>query len=715
MKELLLKLKNNEISQRSFISTIRNNKSYICEVEIATNFLNQYDSDIVERLYYIINDIHEPVKCKYCGKKAKWTGRLNEGDKVTCCSKECESKRISEQKTGLTGISENRDKQFIEWQNSITDDVIINDEFIKNNIKYDKFIGLLTNERIISYLKNRYHDSDNLLESYQRILFNIEEKPKCPICNKPVKWVGKKTKLYTTYCSDKCSANSEETKQKKVDTLLTNWHAKSTPESDLYKQKILEKYGVEYVSQIPEAIEKRKHTLLEKYGTTNIYNIDNVVDKIKKTNNERYGVDWVFQREDIRNKIYESIKYNSGTSKREDIVYNMLVELGYNVERWKKINGTDWAIDFYLPDYDLYIEYQGSQYHNGKAYLGTKEDLYEIEILKYKDEERKKITNNHTQYEEIINTWVKRDTEKRNWMYENNYNFLELFDCLNNNALKSQLTLYIKCLKDKNVFRDYYNYEVLINANMYIDDLNIKYTSNNNRIIKYFQDSFYRKEREIYAHNPILRRKLIQNRCAYLNKKEQALTVSDIFSGFKNGGIYYGYSHFNPIWTNWFVNRYNVRNVFDPCGGWGHHMLGMLKCDKIIYNDINIDICNGVREMKEFFNIDNLEIHNEDIRTFDMNADIDAWFMCPPYFNIEDYGNVAFKDIDDYSSFLNGIFMKWYKNSANIFGLVIREDFYGLLDDCYKSLCTERHDIKVVQTHLVKRKKFNEYFYIFRK
>lgn len=714
MKELLNKLKNQEISQRSFIATIKKSDTYRHEVEVETTFLDKYNPDILERLYYIINDIHEIVKCPYCNSKAKWTGRINEGYKTTCCSKECESKRISEQKAGLTNISENRDNEFIRWQSQVSASEI-NDEFIKN-IKYDKHISLLTNPYIIAYLERRFNDSSSLLESYQRIILGVEKKPKCPVCGKPVTWIGKQSKLYTTYCSDKCSANSDITKQKKVDTLLTNWKAKSTPESEIYKQMILEKYGYEYTSQIPEVIEKRKNTLLKKYGTTNLYAIDGITDKINKTNRERYGVDWVFQRTDIRDKAYKANMETAGSSKQEDSIYNMLVELGYNIERQKRIPNTNWCIDFYLPDYDLYIEYQGSQYHNGRSFLGTKEDLFELEILKKKDEERKSITNESTQYEGIINTWTKRDVEKREWMLSHNYNFLELYDCIYKDVLKSQLELYIDCLNDKNSFRRYYTPEVIINEfeyyrHMYIDDLYKKYSSNNNRVVKFFQDSFYKKEREIYAHNPILRRKLIQNRCKYLNKKERALTISDIFSGFKNGGIYYGYSHFNPIWTNWFVNKYGLKSVYDPCGGWGHHILGMLNCDRIIYNDLSESTYKGVVEMKDYFKIDNLECHCEDGRTF-IPDNVDCWFMCPPYYNLEHYECGDFESIDEYTDFLNDIFSLWRQSPAKVFGVIIREDYIGLINEEY----SERYDLNITNVSYISGgKRFKEYFYIFKK
>lgn len=699
MKDLLEKLRNNEISQRSFIATIKNSKEYIEEVEKETSFLNEYNVDILERIYYIIKDIKSVVKCQYCDNKAKWTGRINEGYKTTCCSKLCESKRISEQKTGLTNISENRDKKFIEWQNNLSDDIIIDDVFIKNNIKYDKFISLLTNEKIINYLKNRFSDSDSLLESYQRILFNVEKKPLCPTCGKPVNWIGKKTKLYTRYCSDKCSANSEETKQKKVDTLLTNWGSEHCYDSEKYRNMLKEKYGVEYTAQRKDVIAKRKETFIKKYG-----------------------VPYVMQNEEIKNKMWETCKtkMSFNTSKEEEQIDKWLTELGYKFEHHYKSDKYPFNCDFYLFDYDIYLEYQGSQFHRGRSYLGTNNDKLELQKLQESLNNKIKEGIKNPQEKSIIDTWSKRDVFKRETAYQNKANLLELYDCLNINSLKSQLTLYINCLLDKNIFRDYYNYEILINEfeyykNLCINDLNLKYTSNNNRIIKYFQNTFYKHERYIYAHNPIMRRKLIQNRCFYLDKKEHTLTISDIFSGFKNSGVHYGYSHFNPAWTNWFINKFNIKSVFDPCGGWGHHLLGMLSCDKIIYNDINMDIYNGVKEMKEYFMIDNLELYNEDIRDFDLVEDVDAWFMCPPYYNLEDYGNDSFKDIEEYREFLNIIFSKWKDSNSGIFGMVIREDYYDLLDDVFKGLCIDKCVLKVSKSHLIKKKKFGEYFYIFRK
>ena len=172
VKELKQKYINKEISQRQLITYIKNNIEYQDELKILYPFLES--DDIIEYIYYLINDINEIQVCPYCNNKRKWTKRLTEGYKTTCCSKECESKRISNQKTGQTIISNNRDKDFIEKQNKIR---VVTDKVIIDLIKYDKYVPLITNDCLLVYLKNRYKDSSSLIETVQRIRLGIENKP----------------------------------------------------------------------------------------------------------------------------------------------------------------------------------------------------------------------------------------------------------------------------------------------------------------------------------------------------------------------------------------------------------------------------------------------------------------------------------------------------------------------------------------------------------
>lgn len=424
------------------------------------------------------------------------------------------------------------------------------------------------------------------------------------------------------------------------------------------------------------------------------------------------------QNEEYKKKHYESCKKSQrfGTSKAEDKVYNWLIELNYNVERFVRHQEFPYNVDFYLPDYNVYIEYQGSQYHHGSAYLGTKDDLKEIEELQQKDKERIKITNEkYSQYQGMINIWAGLDVRKRNYAKEHNINYLEIYSCNSKEDLQYQISLYLMCLNKENILL--YNENILQNEYEYFKSLKIDSISptygKHNYIVKYFQcNNFFKNEIELYANNPIIRRRLIQNCIKYLNKKETELTPDDILTGFKKSGIYYGYSHFNPQWTNWFINKYNIKTIYDPCGGWGHHLFGMISCDKIIYNDFSKSTVEGVQKIKDYFNINNLKVHYGDGTQY-VPEDVDGWFMCPPYYNLEHYECGDFNSLDEYKIFLNKIINLWQNSSSKIFGIILREDLIQYID----IKPDEIYDMKIHKSfHLNgSKKKHDEKFYIFKK
>ena len=74
VKELKQKYINKEISQRQLITYIKNNIEYQDELKILYPFLES--DDIIEYIYYLINDINEIQVCPYCNNKRKWTKRL---------------------------------------------------------------------------------------------------------------------------------------------------------------------------------------------------------------------------------------------------------------------------------------------------------------------------------------------------------------------------------------------------------------------------------------------------------------------------------------------------------------------------------------------------------------------------------------------------------------------------------------------------------------
>jgi len=564
--EILASYVNDDISSRQLITYAR---KFEDDVINRTPFLDAYDASLEERLYCIVHHIDSIKTCKYCDHKASWTGHFSEGYREICASKDCRSRQLSDIHTGNTTTSNNRENAFILKQSAVTE---VNDDTIKDLYVYDKYVNLTTNSILLNYLTNRFTDSASMLETVQRIRLGIEQKPLCPTCGKPVVWIGKKTKMFSTYCCNKCAGNNEVTKQKKVETQMRNWGTESCYLSSKYKETYKAKTGYEHSTQKPETKSKRHDTLLDRYGTTNLYQIEEIRDKIRETNIERFG--------------YANIVL--GTS---DIL---------------------------------------ESFRNGKCgYSFTDE----------------KLMSDYNMYRNLVCQDISFD----------------------------------------------YNYELAI--------------------IKHFQgDLFYAHEMRQYATNPILRRKVIQNRMQYLGKRESELTANDIITGMRHSGLCIGYSHFLPQWTNWFVHHYDIKSVYDPCGGWGHHLLGILSCEHIVYNDASPSTVDNIRKMKDYFDITQLEIHNDDARSF-IPADVNAFFMCPPYYNVETYECGGFASLDEYAAFLNDIMSRWHQNSAKIFGVIIREDFVGLINDAP----AETFDISIHNRFNAAPKKNRERFYIFRK
>jgi len=722
LQSILQKYKHGEYDNRLLLIRISNLESLSKQVRDATSFLDEYNPTISERFYYLIHDLKEVQRCKFCGKKLKWNTRneLSKGYWLTCGDKACDAKRRAIKMTGSSSISESRDKKFVEWQATVIE---INDDIVKKYIKYDKFVNMLTNPIIINYLKNRYDDSSSLLETVQRIRFGIEKKPICARegCNKPVVWVGKKSLMMRTHCCQSCAGLDEKTQEKRFDTCEKVWGTRGVYDSEKHQQMYKEKYGVAASAQRKDVIEHRNETFLKNYGTIHPTQCQSVKDKTANTFMERYGVKTTFMLPEIRELAVKKLNENSkyATSDREKQVREIISRF-YNIDNEKMDKSRfNYNVDFYLPDYDLYIEYQGSQFHHERAFLGTAEDEAELESLIDKAKERESETGQKSQASTIAYVWAELDVKKREEARDKNLNYLEIYSFHDEEDIIRQIQLFIHCLQGTCpiVFDD----EGLDNEFSYYKSMHVKKLSDvtmlnqRNSIVKSFQFcEFYKKEMDFYARDPVLRRKLIQNRIHYLGKKEYELTVKDLMDGFKKSGLHYGYSHFNPQWTNWFVNKFKVKSVYDVCGGWGHHLLGMLSCDRIVYNDFNKSVCENVEKMKNRFGIDSLEVMNCDARDLKID-DVDAWFMCPPYYNVESYDGKSFKDIDDYKKFLNKIFRNWLESDCKLFGLVIREDLVGLVDCCEWSEC---HLLKVSKSHFNRtsgERRSNEKFYIFKK
>lgn len=234
-----------------------------------------------------------------------------------------------------------------------------------------------------------------------------------------------------------------------------------------------------------------------------------------------------------------------------------------------------------------------------------------------------------------------------------------------------------------------------------------------NYIVKYFQqDIFYKVEKYMWRL-PEARRWIVGWMLgAKDGRKEEDITMTDCLACFKRSGLFYGFSQFNPMWFKWFMERYGCRRCYDPCGGWGHRLLGSGDLETYTYNDLSKETKDNVDRMISYFDIKNVVTCCEDAASFRPKEDYDSIFTCPPYYNVEHYPCGDFKDYSEYERMMNGIYSAYRENgNCKVMGIVCREDLMAL--DGW----TERIDMTLKGSNRVirGRKKHVEYLYVFRK
>lgn len=255
---------------------------------------------------------------------------------------------------------------------------------------------------------------------------------------------------------------------------------------------------------------------------------------------------------------------------------------------------------------------------------------------------------------------------------------------------------------------------------------NLSYTTNkknNNLILPFVWEIFYQKELEMWKDESV-RKMLIQNRCTYLHKLEKDLTDNELLVGFSRSLIHKGYSSFSPFVMKSFIQEYNISSIYDPCGGWGHRMLGAWDI-RYHYNDFNSELVKAIEKMHEFYN----EISSSGEKTFsceDASAYVpegkfDAVFTCPPYFNTEDYmfeGDSS-SVFPEYEDWLN----TWWRNVVKR-GKQVSDTFAYVISNKYSedmNRILEEEDFVLDSKKLVSSGRANhmntsavEHLYIFR-
>ena len=253
---------------------------------------------------------------------------------------------------------------------------------------------------------NRFEDkSDNIKEIIYRIVNDINEKPKCPCCGNPLPFLGRPGRLYRDYCSKKCSNSSE----KKIND---------------GKETSLKKFGCISPSQTTEVKRKISDSL----------KINSEIRKInqKETWKRTLGVDNPMKLQRCKEKSDATKRKNDSYGKsreEEDLLYEILKKYPSTLTQYKS-KYYPFKCDFYIPEKDLYIEYQGFWTHGDHPFdENNANDLEILEKWKQKEKEFKEIyPEKHTTYSDAIYTWTILDAKKKQYIKKFGLNYIALWN-----------------------------------------------------------------------------------------------------------------------------------------------------------------------------------------------------------------------------------------------------------------------------------------------
>lgn len=137
---------------------------------------------------------------------------------------------------------------------------------------------------------------------------------------------------------------------------------------DRLREYSMKTYGVEHFMKSPEFMhDVFEQWCLGKYGVSNPQKAESVKAKTRSTCMLKYGVDNALKTQKARDAFYLALNNNTNlSSKIEDEFFLCLKEyvevLGYTAQH--QINIKDrWLIDFYIPEIDTYIEFDGVFWH----------------------------------------------------------------------------------------------------------------------------------------------------------------------------------------------------------------------------------------------------------------------------------------------------------------------------------------------------------------
>lgn len=309
------------------------------------------------------------------------------------------------------------------------------------------------------FLTSRFPDIPDNIFSYKEVIWRIKNKieirPVCKICGGSVEFIGKSNKKwnkgYKHFC-DSCKntdAYMDIIKANRENTNLKRYGSKSPLSNREVRTKIdkanIEKYGVKNQFSRIDLQNKIKTERFIKTGYNYPLQNPEIRQKQHETCVKKFGEESFAKTETFR-KLYEDENFLSSClekkeatltknkthnkSEKENLLFKLLSEIYPNIVRQYKSDYYPFSCDFYISDLDLYIEFHGSHYHNGRLFNKELDNdaLNELQKKAYSSN-----TSKINQYHNIIETWTIRDVKKYETALRNKINYLILYPQWNSN------------------------------------------------------------------------------------------------------------------------------------------------------------------------------------------------------------------------------------------------------------------------------------------
>ena len=202
---------------------------------------------------------------------------------------------------------------------------------------------------------------------------------------------------------------------------------------DKIKNTNRQKYGVDNPYQSEEIKKKIRETNLQKYGVDNAMKLKATIEKCKQTNRKKYNADCYAHtnafkkfmqdnKETFTEKIFDTKRKNHSFKKssKEDKLFEILSS-NWKVIRQYHSEVYPYACDFFIPELNLYIEYNGTWTHGKHPY--NKNNSTDTDTLL--EWQNKGINSKF--YLNAIETWTLRDVNKLNTAKQNKLNYMMIY------------------------------------------------------------------------------------------------------------------------------------------------------------------------------------------------------------------------------------------------------------------------------------------------